>query len=76
VPQSDAALGFQPSHAPPLDASVSQFVAPAVLDRYQQTAAMSSAPGIAGTSRVAHARRHVRHRKKAVAAPPPAAAPE
>lgn len=73
VSQSDAALGFQPSHAPPLDASVSQFVAPAVLDRYQQTAAMSSAAGIAGEPR-AHARsahRHVRHHKKAAVAAAP-----
>jgi len=36
---SDAALGFRPSHAPPLDASVSQFVAPTILQRYQTTAA-------------------------------------
>lgn len=36
---SDAALGFKPSHAPQLDASVAQFVAPPILQRYQATAA-------------------------------------
>ena len=36
---SDAALGFKPSHAPPLDPSVSQFVAPPILQHYQSTAA-------------------------------------
>jgi outer membrane protein OmpA-like peptidoglycan-associated protein len=35
---SDAALGFQRSSAPPLDASVSQFVAPSIINRYRQTA--------------------------------------
>jgi outer membrane protein OmpA-like peptidoglycan-associated protein len=35
---SDAQLGFQPSQAPALDASVSQFVAPSILNRYRQTA--------------------------------------
>jgi len=39
ISPSDAALGFKPSHAPPLDASVSQFVAPPILQRYQSTAA-------------------------------------
>ena len=36
---ADAALGFKPSHAPPLDPSVAQFVAPTILQRYQTTAA-------------------------------------
>jgi outer membrane protein OmpA-like peptidoglycan-associated protein len=35
---SDAGLGFKPSTAPPLDPSVSQFVAAPILQRYQQTA--------------------------------------
>jgi outer membrane protein OmpA-like peptidoglycan-associated protein len=35
---SDAQLGFQPSAAPPLDASVAQFVSPAIMNRYRQTA--------------------------------------
>ncbi len=39
VAPSDAALGFKPSSAPPLDPSISQFVAPPILERYQQTAA-------------------------------------
>ena len=36
---SDAALGFKPSAAPPLDSSISQFVAPPIIARYQETAA-------------------------------------
>jgi hypothetical protein len=36
---SDAALGFKPSAAPPLDPSISQFVAPPIIARYQETAA-------------------------------------
>ena len=34
----DAALGFKPSTAPPLDPSISQFVAQPIIARYQQTA--------------------------------------
>jgi len=41
VASSDAALGFRPSSAPPLDASVAQFVPPSIMARYQQTAAIS-----------------------------------
>lgn len=36
---ADAALGFKPSTAPPLDPSISQFVAAPIVARYQQTAA-------------------------------------
>ena len=36
---ADASLGFKPSTAPPLDPSISQFVAPPIIARYQQTAA-------------------------------------
>jgi outer membrane protein OmpA-like peptidoglycan-associated protein len=39
IAPSDAALGFKPSAAPPLDPSVSQFVAPSILQHYQRTAA-------------------------------------
>lgn len=39
---TDAALGFQPSKAPPLDASVAQFVPQPILERYQQTASISA----------------------------------
>jgi outer membrane protein OmpA-like peptidoglycan-associated protein len=35
---SDAALGFKPSAAPPLDPSISQFVAQPIIARYQETA--------------------------------------
>ena len=38
---SDAALGFQPSAAPPLDPSVSQFVSAPIVARYRQTASNS-----------------------------------
>ncbi len=41
VSPSDAALGFKPSMAPPLSASVAQFVPQPIIARYQQTAAMS-----------------------------------
>ena len=39
ISPSDAALGFKPSTAPPLDPTVSQFVASPIVQRYQQTAA-------------------------------------
>ena len=38
---SDAALGFKPSTAPALDPSISQWVAPPIVSRYQQTAALA-----------------------------------
>jgi outer membrane protein OmpA-like peptidoglycan-associated protein len=38
VSPSDAALGFKPSTAPPLDPSVAQFVPPPIIARYEQTA--------------------------------------
>jgi outer membrane protein OmpA-like peptidoglycan-associated protein len=46
VAMSDAALGFQPSKAPPLDASVAQFVPQPIMSRYQQTASMGGAAGL------------------------------
>jgi outer membrane protein OmpA-like peptidoglycan-associated protein len=36
---ADAPLGFKPSSAPPLDPSISQFVAEPIIARYQETAA-------------------------------------
>lgn len=55
---TDAQLGFQRSAAPPLDASVSQFVAPSIIDRYRQTAgggvavaSTTMAAPVAGSSR-------------------------
>ncbi|HSM95620.1 MAG TPA: OmpA family protein [Rhizomicrobium sp.] len=48
VAMSDAALGFQPSKAPPLDASVAQFVPMPIMARYQQTASMGGAAGLSG----------------------------
>ncbi len=41
IAPTDAALGFKPSKAPPLDPSVSQFVASPLIDHYQRTAAMA-----------------------------------
>ncbi len=49
IAPSDAALGFKPSAAPPLDPSVSQFVAQPILQRYRQTAALA---GLASTGPV------------------------
>lgn len=47
VNPSDAQLGFRPSSAPPLNASVSQWVSPPVLAHYRETAAMAGAAGTA-----------------------------
>jgi outer membrane protein OmpA-like peptidoglycan-associated protein len=47
---TDAQLGFKPSSAPPLNASVAQWVAPPILAHYRQTAALS---GSAGTGEAA-----------------------
>jgi outer membrane protein OmpA-like peptidoglycan-associated protein len=41
VSPSDAALGFKPSMAPPLDANIGQFVPPPLVARYAQTAGQS-----------------------------------
>jgi outer membrane protein OmpA-like peptidoglycan-associated protein len=43
---TDAQLGFKPSSAPPLNASISQWVAPPILAHYRQTASIA---GTAGT---------------------------
>ena len=59
----DASLGFRPSSAPPLDGSVAQFVAPSIMARYQQTAAITGgnpavpATGTAYASNSRHSRR-------------------
>jgi len=42
---SDAALGFKPSAAPPLDPSVTQFVSAPIVARYRQTASLAGASG-------------------------------
>jgi outer membrane protein OmpA-like peptidoglycan-associated protein len=65
ISPSDAELGFKPSSAPPLDASVSQFVAAPVIDRYRSTA---HSAGLAQTARpmtVAKARQAKRPRRLA-----------
>jgi len=46
---TDAQLGFRPSGAPPLDATVAQFVAPSILARYQQTASIGPRPAVPST---------------------------
>jgi outer membrane protein OmpA-like peptidoglycan-associated protein len=56
----DASLGFRPSSAPPLDRSVSQFVAPSIMARYQQTASISGgSPAVpaTGTAYASNSRR-------------------
>jgi outer membrane protein OmpA-like peptidoglycan-associated protein len=50
VAMSDAALGFQASKAPPLDASVAQFVPQPIMSRYQQTASLGGAAGVGSGS--------------------------
>ncbi|HKD20375.1 MAG TPA: OmpA family protein [Rhizomicrobium sp.] len=45
-PSTDAALGFKPSSAPPLDATVAQFVPPSILARYRETAAIGPGPAV------------------------------
>jgi len=70
VSPSDAELGFKPSSAPPLDPTVSQFVAAPIVDHYRRTAATAGLAGSAAPSRVASApplRRAAHHRAKAVA---------
>ena len=47
VNPSDAQLGFKPSSAPPLNASINQWVSPPILAHYRQTAALA---GTAGTA--------------------------
>jgi outer membrane protein OmpA-like peptidoglycan-associated protein len=65
IAMSDAQLGFKPSTAPALDRNISQFVAPPIIARYQQTAANAGiatnpiAPG--GDSVVASATPTLRH---------------
>jgi outer membrane protein OmpA-like peptidoglycan-associated protein len=46
VNPTDAQLGFKPSSAPPLNASIAQWVAPPILAHYRQTASIA---GTAGT---------------------------
>ncbi len=41
---SDAALGFKPSAAPPLDPSIGQFVSAPIVAHYRQTASLAGAP--------------------------------
>jgi outer membrane protein OmpA-like peptidoglycan-associated protein len=50
---TDSQLGFQRSSAPPLDASVSEFVPPAILNRYRQTSGNVAVASTGGRSAVA-----------------------
>jgi len=45
VNPSDSQLGFKPSSAPPLNASISQWVSPPILAHYRQTAALAGSAG-------------------------------
>jgi outer membrane protein OmpA-like peptidoglycan-associated protein len=66
ISPSDAELGFKPSSAPPLDASVSQFVAAPIVDHYRATA--SSAGMRSNGSGYATPRHKIaRHRAKSSA---------
>ncbi len=75
-------LGFQPSKAPPLDASVAKFVPQPILDRYQQTAEGGTMPAAATSSELATnpapaaaepSKGRARHKKHAPPADPAAA---
>jgi outer membrane protein OmpA-like peptidoglycan-associated protein len=46
---TDTTLGFRPSSAPPLDASVAQFVPASILARYRQTASMGPQAAVPST---------------------------
>jgi ribonuclease E len=63
-PAMDMQASFAPSHAPALDASVSQYVPQRILSRYQQTAAAAAVPGVEGMSAAAARPAH-RHRAQA-----------
>jgi outer membrane protein OmpA-like peptidoglycan-associated protein len=47
---SDAALGFKPSTAPPLDPSVSNFVSQPILARYDRTAALAGVGSVSSSN--------------------------
>jgi outer membrane protein OmpA-like peptidoglycan-associated protein len=61
---TDASLGFRPSTAPPLDATVAQFVPPSIMARYAQTASISGGnPAVpAGDTAYASNTRHTKSR--------------
>lgn len=65
VSPSDAALGFKPSNAPPLDPSVAQFVSAPIIAHYEQTAAVASTTVLAPTNVAStiptRRSRHARH---------------
>jgi len=65
ISPSDAALGFKPSSAPPLDPSVSQFVAPPIIQRYQQTATSAGISSGVAVASVTPARKLSRLHKPA-----------
>lgn len=57
---SDASLGFQPSRAPALDASVAQFVPQPIIARYAQTASIAAPAVPAGSMPALRAPRGMR----------------
>jgi outer membrane protein OmpA-like peptidoglycan-associated protein len=71
VNPSDAALGFKPSTAPPLDPSVAQFVPAPIIAHYQQTAAWAGSAGASSaiTNSGSPAPRHVRNSRRGVGGP-------
>ena len=64
---SDAALGFKPSAAPPLDSSIAQFVPGPIVARYNQTAAQAGLSGARMASAQPAPSRRTRTASKAMA---------
>jgi outer membrane protein OmpA-like peptidoglycan-associated protein len=64
---SDAALGFRPSSAPPLDASVTQFVPAPIVARYNQTANAAGLSSQPLQVAVAQPATKLKHRKSSTA---------
>lgn len=71
-PATGTQASFAPSHAPALDASVTQYVPQRILSRYQQTAVAAAVPGVEGMSTSAAAKPVHRRKAKAAETAPPA----
>jgi outer membrane protein OmpA-like peptidoglycan-associated protein len=69
MPSGDASLGFRPSSAPPLDRSVAQFVAPSIMARYQQTAAITGGSPAVPATGTAYASNSKRSRRMGMGGP-------
>ena len=69
VAMGDASLGFRPSSAPPLDRSVSQFVAPSIMARYSQTAMIAGGEPAVPATGTAYASNSKRSRRMGMGGP-------